>query len=43
MPLTLKRVVFVDDEAGIRNTLPVILRRYGFQVSVAHQLAVASG
>jgi two-component system response regulator HydG len=25
----------VDDEAGIRNTLPVILRRYGFTVAVA--------
>lgn len=35
MPLILKRVLFVDDEAGIRNTLPAILRRYGFTVTVA--------
>ena len=31
----LKRLLFVDDESGIRNTLPVILRRYGFTVTVA--------
>lgn len=30
-----KRLLFVDDEPGILNTLPVILRRYGFIVSVA--------
>ena len=30
-----KRLLFVDDEPGIRNTLPVILRRYGFRVTVA--------
>lgn len=30
-----KRLLFVDDEAGIRATLPVILRRYGFIVTVA--------
>jgi DNA-binding NtrC family response regulator len=35
VPLILKRVLFVDDEAGIRNTLPAILRRYGFTVTVA--------
>ena len=35
MPLTSKRVLFVDDEPGIRKTLPVILRRYGFFVTVA--------
>ena len=33
--MLLKRLLFVDDEPGIRNTLPVILRRYGFTVSVA--------
>ena len=31
----LKRVLFVDDERGIRETLPVILRRYGFTVTIA--------
>jgi DNA-binding response OmpR family regulator len=31
----LKRVLFVDDEPSIRATLPVILRRYGFTVTVA--------
>jgi len=30
-----KRLLFVDDELGIRNTLPVVLRRHGFSVSVA--------
>lgn len=30
-----KRVLFVDDEPSIRATLPVILRRYGFVVTVA--------
>lgn len=29
-----RRLLFVDDEPGIRNTLPVILRRYGFIVTV---------
>jgi ActR/RegA family two-component response regulator len=29
------RVLFVDDEAGIRMTLPVILQRQGFDVTVA--------
>jgi DNA-binding NtrC family response regulator len=33
--LTRKRLLFVDDEPGIRATLPVILRRYGFTVAVA--------
>jgi DNA-binding response OmpR family regulator len=31
----LKRLLFVDDEPNIRATLPVILRRYGFTVTVA--------
>jgi DNA-binding NtrC family response regulator len=31
----LKRVLFVDDEANIRATLPPILRRYGFTVATA--------
>jgi DNA-binding response OmpR family regulator len=29
------RVLFVDDEPGIRETLPEILRNHGFEVSVA--------
>ena len=30
-----KRLLFVDDELGIRETMPVILRRHGFVVTVA--------
>ena len=30
-----KRLLFVDDEEGIRNTLPTILERRGFDVRVA--------
>jgi len=30
-----KRLLFVDDESSIREMLPVILRQYGFQVTVA--------
>jgi CheY-like chemotaxis protein len=30
-----KRVLFVDDEPSIRATLPVILRKHGFEVTVA--------
>lgn len=37
----LKRLLFVDDEEGIRATLPVILRRYGFQVAAAATIAEA--
>jgi DNA-binding NtrC family response regulator len=40
MKLT-KRLLFVDDEPAIRKTLPVILRRYGFTVSVAGTVAEA--
>jgi len=40
MKLT-KRLLFVDDEAAIRKTLPVILRRYGFTVTVAATVAEA--
>jgi DNA-binding NtrC family response regulator len=36
-----KRLLFVDDEAAIRATLPVILRRYGFTVTVAATVAEA--
>ncbi|MCU1271857.1 MAG: response regulator receiver protein [Acidobacteriaceae bacterium] len=37
--LTRKRLLFVDDEHGIRETLPVIMRRYGFIVTVAATVA----
>ena len=40
MPL-LKRLLFVDDEPTIRATLPAILRRYGFQVTVVATVAQA--
>jgi DNA-binding response OmpR family regulator len=33
--------LFVDDEWGIRHTLPVILRQYGFTVTVAATVAEA--
>jgi DNA-binding response OmpR family regulator len=36
-----KRILFVDDEPAIRATLAVILRRYGFLVTVASTLAEA--
>lgn len=41
MKLTQKRLLFVDDEPNIRATLPVILRRYGFTVTVAATVAQA--
>jgi DNA-binding response OmpR family regulator len=31
----------VDDEPAIRKTLPVILRKYGFEVTVAGKLSEA--
>lgn len=34
-PAPRKRVLFVDDEAAIRATLPGILRKYGFEVTTA--------
>jgi DNA-binding response OmpR family regulator len=36
-----KRILFVDDEPAIRATLAVILRRYGFLVTVAATVAEA--
>jgi DNA-binding response OmpR family regulator len=36
-----KRLLFVDDEPNIRATLPVILRRYGFMVTVAGTVSQA--
>jgi two-component system, NtrC family, response regulator HydG len=36
-----KRILFVDDEPAIRATLAVILRRYGFSVTVASTVAEA--
>lgn len=35
MTLTGKRLLFVDDESAIRETLFLILRRYGFTVTLA--------
>jgi DNA-binding NtrC family response regulator len=35
MKLARKRRLFVDDERGIRETLSLILLRYGFTVSLA--------
>jgi DNA-binding response OmpR family regulator len=40
---TKKRLLFVDDEPGIRHTLPLILRRYGFTVMVAGTVSEALG
>jgi len=39
--LTHKRILFVDDEPAIRATLALILRRYGFMVTVAATVAQA--
>ena len=39
--LARKRLLFVDDEPAIRATLPVILRRYGFTVTIASSVAEA--
>ncbi|HTV08045.1 MAG TPA: response regulator [Candidatus Aquilonibacter sp.] len=36
-----KRLLFVDDEPAIRNTLPAILRQNGFEVSAAATVAEA--
>jgi two-component system, NtrC family, response regulator HydG len=36
-----KRLLFVDDEQGIRVTLSAILRRYGFTVTLAATVAEA--
>ena len=41
MGLIHKRILFVDDEPAIRATLAVILRRYGFMVTVAATVAEA--
>ena len=41
MGLIHKRILFVDDEPAIRATLEVILRRYGFNVTVAATVAEA--
>ena len=39
--MTKKRLLFVDDEASIRLTLPAILERKGFDVTVASSVAEA--
>lgn len=36
-----KRLLFVDDERGIRETLPPILQQYGFAVTVAGKVSEA--
>ncbi len=36
-----RRLLFVDDEPSIRATLPAILRRYGFSVTVSATVAAA--
>jgi DNA-binding response OmpR family regulator len=36
-----KHLLFVDDEPGIRAMLPIILRRYGFTVTVAETVPQA--
>ena len=36
-----KRLLFVDDERGIRETLAAILRRYTFQVTLAASVSQA--
>jgi DNA-binding NtrC family response regulator len=38
-----KRLLFVDDERGIRETLSIILRRYGFTVTLAATVEQALG
>ena len=39
--MTGKRLLFVDDENAIRETLSIILRRYGFIVTLAASVAQA--
>jgi DNA-binding NtrC family response regulator len=41
MSLVRKRLLFVDDEPGIRQTLPVILRKYGLAVTVTASVSEA--
>ncbi|HZU21669.1 MAG TPA: response regulator, partial [Terriglobales bacterium] len=38
-----KRVLFVDDEASLRSTLPAILRQHGFEVMAVGTVADAIG
>jgi DNA-binding response OmpR family regulator len=35
------RILFVDDEPGIRTTLPLILQQHGFEVEVTATVAEA--
>jgi DNA-binding NtrC family response regulator len=39
--MSAKRLLFVDDENAIRETLSIILRRYGFTVTLAATVAQA--
>jgi CheY-like chemotaxis protein len=41
VPRIHKRILFVDDEPAVRTTLALILRRYGFIVTVASTVAEA--
>lgn len=41
MKLAGKRLLFVDDERGIRETLSIILSRYGFKVTLARTVEEA--
>ena len=41
MSLVRQRLLFVDDEPGIRQTLPVILRKYGFAVTFTAKVSEA--
>ena len=43
MSLVRKRLLFVDDEPGIRRTLPAILSKYGFAVTVTATVSEAMG
>lgn len=43
MSLVRKRLLFVDDEPGIRRTLPAILSKYGFSVTVTATVSEAIG
>jgi len=41
MPRLNKRLLFVDDERGIRETLQFILKRYGYTVTLASKVSEA--
>lgn len=41
MPLRKNRILFVDDEASIRLTLPPVLEQHGFEVKAAASVSEA--